>query len=126
MFSSTTKVHQTPSCGYADSGAAQSVEKKKAVKDIAARVNAAKRAIDELKERIDAKAQERASRARPEDPEIVDEEEFALLRDMKEQKKVSCAVAVSVLMRMLRLYRCTATSLMLCVPPRVKWSTSTG
>lgn len=51
-------------------------------------MNAAKKAIDQLRAAVDRKVEERS--ARPEvEAEIVDEEEFAFLRDLKEQKRVS-------------------------------------
>jgi len=66
-------------------------EKKTALKVISEKVNAAKRTIDSLNEKIQMK---RADRSRGETGEnedvveIIDEEEYSLIRQVKEQKKV--------------------------------------
>eukprot|EP00698_Gefionella_okellyi_P004368 TRINITY_DN14039_c0_g1_i1.p1 TRINITY_DN14039_c0_g1~~TRINITY_DN14039_c0_g1_i1.p1 ORF type:complete len:730 (-),score=199.31 TRINITY_DN14039_c0_g1_i1:78-2267(-) len=62
-------------------------EKKRVLKDQGQRVNQIKRAIDMLRVKVEQKKSERDGRQGAEDAEIIDEEEFGFLRDLKESKK---------------------------------------
>lgn len=62
--------------------------KKQRAKDLSAAVNGAKREIDRLKQAIDLKKREREASEMYGETEVIDEEEFAFFKQLKEQKAV--------------------------------------
>ena len=61
-------------------------EKKRRAKELSAVVNGSKREIDRLKQAIDMKKQEREASEQYGETEVIDEEEFAFFKQLKDQK----------------------------------------